>query len=217
MVLAANQVLFNGNGIGYEAFSTSGAYGQAPGTNAPLSSFGLRVYQEGMAGQSNTVRVALEMDQTDGSALLQMLVDRATLSISETGALSITVPDNANAYVVVNDGAGNSATVSTSEIADNVIRFAPIADDPTSFGLIVDVDAIATAAAAASPQAATALQTLRTLAARYDMRMAITGVGLRSSGGNDLTAGTTPITVGDQPAVSGGGVAGVFLGGGLTP
>lgn len=204
MNLAANQVLFNGNGIDYGTFSTTGAYGQARGTNAPLQSFGLRVYQADMMGQSDTVRVGFELDDVNSDARIQMLIDQATLAVDAEGNMSITVPDAATGYVVVRDATGQTATVQVADLPADVLRLVPIPDDSTSEGLTLDVDALMGAAInAASAEQQTLLQSMQAVEGEFTLRMGITGVELLSGTGADLSL-TSPLVVADQPAIAGG-------------
>jgi hypothetical protein len=224
MVLAANQVLFNYPApnevaVDYETFQTSGAFGFARGENAPIESFGLRVYQEGMMGQSENVRVALELDDVDSDGLIQVLLDQATLSIDDAGVMSATVPDTARVHVVVRNAAGESASVSADGVAPGAFSFIGNVDpdDTNSHGLVIDLDALMAAAiAAASAENQALLQSARDVEGQFNMRVGITGVTLRNQAATDLTL-AEPITVGDQPAVStGAGLSGVLYIG-VTP
>lgn len=202
--VGADQILINNNGIAYSAFTGTGAYGQARGDFAPLQSFGLRVDQVGMVGQSGDVRVGLELDDVDSDALIQMLVDQATLTVDAVGAMTLTVPETAQAHVVVRNAAGDTSTVTIADVPADAVSFTAIADDPTSMGLTIDADAIMEAALAAAPEAEQALlQSMRDLEGQFTVRMAVSGVDITTSAGTDLAL-SEPLVVGDQPALAGG-------------
>lgn len=236
MVLGANQVLFNDADpatedgilpIDYPTFSdtTRGAYGIAGGTNAPIQSFGLRVYPNANmytgGAQSENIRIGIELVEVTGgqNRLIQMLIDKATFNISETGVLSVTVPADAQVHAVVRNAAGETATISAGGLAANTVRYVAIPDDPTSLGFTVNVDAAMSAAIAAATGAdLTVLQSAKDVEGSFNMRMAISGIQLLSETATELTL-AAPLTVGTQPTLAGGsdpavrdgaGVAGVL-------
>ncbi len=203
MTLAADQVLVNGNPLPYSAFVTTGLFGQAPGTYAPLQTVGLRVFQVGMNGQSETVRVGFELADVTDAARIQILVDQATLSVDAPGNMEISVPATATAYVVATVG-GTTSTVAVTGLPADVVRFTPIADDPTSLGLTLDVDAIMGAALAAAPaEDQPLLQALPDVEGEFRLRLAVSGIDLQTSAGTDLAL-SAPLTVAGQPALAGG-------------
>ncbi|HVL75562.1 MAG TPA: hypothetical protein VM406_06070 [Noviherbaspirillum sp.] len=222
IVMRSNQVLFNGgdyvNAQDYAVFSTTGVYAQesrAAGASTPLSTFGMRVDQIGMNGQSGTIRVAVEFDNTASDELFQFLVEGATLTINETGRMSIASPDTARAYVVVNNGSGASANVTVAEVPADAVTVStrPVHDhDPSSFALLVNLDAIMQAAIAAATDADRAVlagASNANASGRYTLRMGLTGITLENDSGNAITL-ESPITVGSRAPLGGAGVSGVL-------
>lgn len=211
LALAAGEVFEDGRPLPYTAFvnttSSGGLYGITPGTNSPIRSFGLRVSQEGMAGQSNPVRIGIEIDDMASDARMQVLLTGVQLSISDAGTISVAIPASATAHAAVRTATNTTTSASTTSLPATAVRLEGITGDTTSSGLIVDLEAIMGAVIAAAPEASrSALRAATEFSGRHTLRMAISGVTLNVNG-TATTAGG-PITVGAQPALNGGGVSG---------
>lgn len=211
LALASGVVFENERPLPYDAFinttAAGGLYGITPGTNSPIQSFGLRLSQEGMQGQSNPVRIGIEIDDMASDAQMAVLLSGVQLSISEAGALSLAVPATATAHATVRTATNVSTNGSVTGLPESAVRLIAIEGDSTSQGLIVDLEAVMGAIIAAAPEAErAALRAATEFSGRHTLRMAISGVTLNVNGA--ATTAGAPITVHNQPALSGGGVSG---------
>lgn len=220
LALAAGEVFEGGRALPYTAFvdstASGGLYGVTAGTNSPVQSFGLRVSQEGMAGQSNPVRIGIELDDMASDARMQVLLSGVQLSISDTGTISVAIPATATAHAEVRTATNTTTSANATGLPATAVRLVDIPGDTTSDGLVVDLQAIMGAVIAAAPEAnRAALRAASEFSGRHTLRMAISGVTLNVNG-TATTAGG-PITVGTQPALNGGGVSGNIWLGGTAP
>jgi hypothetical protein len=221
--LVGNQVLFDGIAITTDQFADTtatpkGAYGFAKGTNAPLQTFGLRVRPEDMAiaaGQSKTARLAFELkDRAAGSAQgSQVLIDQVQISVSATNQFTVTVPATAKLYVYVNNGTGQSATVTASSLPADLVKLTTITGDASSYGLTLDLDAAATAALAAAQGDTVklaAVNSWKDAAGEFDLNATVSNVTLKKVDGTPLVGAAITVTGSGQPAVNGSGVKGIL-------
>lgn len=223
LLMASSQVVVNGNLIPLDAFTTTanGAYGFAQGTNAPLTSFGLRIKPENMnlsGAQSKTVRLAIELlDKATGGTTqkLQMMIDKVNIDVSATNDLTITVPADAKIYAYAMNGSGTgNATVTTAPA--NLITMTTVPGDTTSQEMQLNLDAAVAAAQAAATDAAgqAAFAAVKDYTNPTTLNLTISNVALKTDANPQVTLSGKDISVtnsgqpsilgGDATAVSGG-------------
>jgi hypothetical protein len=221
--LAANQILVNGNLFDLAAFEAKaapnvGIYSQARGTHAPLRAFGLRLMPENIptTGASGNGHVAFEMKDAAANSQQEMHVsiDQVNYSINGSG-WTVTVPATAKLYVHAKNSAGTAADVVVNgSLPAGLIALTDITGDPSSKGLVIDLDkAIEAAKGKATDAQRTVLNALGTTGqfkGTYNTSAVFSALTLRKT---DLSAlDTVSITVpnANQPAISGRGVKGKY-------
>lgn len=164
--MALSQVLLGPDGtqpLTYEQFTSNtprpaddpenpngyGSYYPRSGTDAPVSTVGYRLNYAApdTPAAASVGRVAFELKDQAADAsqeVLQILVDKVNVT-AEAADVNFAVPQDAKMYLYAKNSAGETTTVEITA-PSTVVREVPIAGDPSSFGLLFDVDAAVTAA-----------------------------------------------------------------------
>jgi hypothetical protein len=217
LTMTANQVAFNANLIGLDAFKSTapngGGFGIVKGVNAPFSSFGIRVYPGFMGiNQTKMVRVAIDATNTVGGAAAEsfkLLIDQVEIAVGATpDAFTVTVPATAKAYVYARTATGMTVNaVSAAALPATLVELGNISDDSDSRLLNINVDAaVASAKGTSTDPVFTALPDFL---GKFTFNATISNVELRRGDGTTVEPGASiDVTGSGQPAVTGGGVQG---------
>jgi hypothetical protein len=210
LTLSANQVAKNGALISLSDFANPGAYGIAPGTAAPIESFGIRVLPALEANQSKTVRVAVDLTDsaTGAPQALKLLLDKVTFAVDANNVLSVTVPADAKAYVYAKNSAGTVNASSTGALGSVVHLVDGIPGDTASRVLTVNIDEIVGKVKATPGTAQPVFAALPTMVGKFAMNVTLSNVTLQSEAEVASAGETVDVTGSGQAPVTGGGVKG---------
>lgn len=233
--MALSQVLLGPDGsqpLTYEQFTDTtpraaddpenpngyGSYYPRSGVNAPVSTVGYRLSYETPTtpAAASVGRAAFELkDQTAGDTqeVLQILVDKVNVS-AEAGDVSFAVPQDAKMYLYAKNSSNQTTTVEITA-PSAVVKEVPIAGDPSSFGLLFDVDAAVTAAIqnTTDPEKLAVLNSIKTFSAEPASPFA---TSLSFSNLNIVTgAQSTALAVNDIRVTGFNSVPGILNGGGI--
>lgn len=210
LTLSANQVAKNGALISLSDFADPGAYGIAPGANAPIESFGIRVLPALEANQSKTVRVAVDLTDsaTGAPQALKLLLDKVTFAVDANNVLSVTVPADAKAYVYAKNSAGTVNASSTGALGSVVHLVGGIPGDTASRVLTVNIDEIVGKVKATPGTAQPVFDALPAMVGKFAMNVTLSNVTLQSEAEVASAGETVDVTGSGQAPVTGGGVKG---------
>jgi len=226
MVLVGNQMVINGmndRAFNLDQFndttrSPAGAYSFAPSTNAPISSFALRLHPEGMdipAGQTKLARLAFEIKDRaiGGVQALQVLIDQVEVSVSADNQFTVSVPATAKLYIYVNNRDGQSATLSVGSLAVDMVKIVAFAGDASSHVFTLNLEA-AVSAALAGAQGDTAklavINSLKDFLGEFDASFTLANVTMHKDDGSPLVGPAITVIGSGHPPVVGGGVKGIL-------
>jgi hypothetical protein len=195
-----------------------GSYYPRSGTNAPLATVGYRLnYAAPDTPAAESVgRVAFELkDQATGAGqeVLQILVDKLNVSAAATD-VNFAVSQDAKMYLYAKNSAGDTTTVEITA-PSTVVREVPIAGDPSSFGLLFDVEAAVSAAiqGTSDPAKLAVLNSIKSFSAEPAAPFA---TSLSFSNLNIVRgAESAPVVVGDIKVTGFDTVPGILNGGGI--